>query len=446
MSNRSLHFILALVCILAEPSWGTVTSVTRTVSVASCSNVTGTGSIAWSNPTNADANIDAWYTGAASLTSTSTSNWLQCINLGFTTADIPAGSTTLGITVGMQRYCSSTTTTFCNDNQFRLVKDVNGSPVIQSADRATSTTWPLVASVASEAHGSSTDVWDGETAADIISPNFGVAMSAKSTSATTRTGSVDGFSVTITYSLPATFPISSSDGYIQGGSPVSYANARSTSSSLNTSGATIITGQSYFSSAWNVYRGYIEADTSSIPAGSNVTAVTLYGNLSVVNANYTALNVAEYNWTSPLASGTQEADYDGCLAASTRYTLCSTCTVGWNTGLTLGTSWVKTGVGGVTRYCLLSQADINNTAPTTIGEKIYVNSQESTGALGPQLAITWQTPTPTSATPSRTPTNTPTITPTPTNTPTLTPPPTYTPYPTYTIPPTQTPGPLTGVV
>ncbi|BCB25402.1 hypothetical protein SKTS_02880 [Sulfurimicrobium lacus] len=171
---------------------GQASAATQTMSPTTCSNVTGTGSLAWGSPGNALANDTSYAT--VSLNDSQVSNYLQCTGYGFT---IPAGATINGVTVNVERMA---TNSGIQDAAMRLVR----AGTIQSTDRSTTTAYPTTS--AYEAHGGAADLWGGSwTVADINNANFGAAMAAAKPGSTggARTASVDHIEITVTYTPPA---------------------------------------------------------------------------------------------------------------------------------------------------------------------------------------------------------------------------------------------------
>ncbi len=166
---------------------------TATSGTPSCSNDTGTGTVAWTSPSNAQANDGSLATASVD-NSADLSNYIKCNSMDFA---LPSTAEITGIIATVERKCSSVTT-FCRDHQVRIV---NEAGTIGTTDKATATNWTTADDV-SEDHGSSTDLWgDTWTAADINDPDFGFAFSAKATTATNRTASVDNMSMTIHYEV-----------------------------------------------------------------------------------------------------------------------------------------------------------------------------------------------------------------------------------------------------
>ena len=168
-------------------------AVTFTAFPSACTNVTGVGSRAWSNPSRART-TDASYATAA-LSSGNNSNYLQCTNYGFA---IPATATITGIRVNVTRKIGSGG---ARDLDVLIIK---GGTVSTAVDRATTTAYTT--SDVNEDHGGSADLWGlSWTVADINAADFGVAFAAQRTSGS-PTVSVDSISITVAYTLPCTPP------------------------------------------------------------------------------------------------------------------------------------------------------------------------------------------------------------------------------------------------
>jgi hypothetical protein len=147
-----------------------------------------TGTVAWTNPQNA-TNSDNVYASVA--LKNQTSHYLKATGFGF---NIPSGSTINGIVVEVERYATNANIT---DNSVVIVKNGNLGTT-NRAGGAWSTTEGYVT------YGSSTDLWGTTwTAEDINASNFGVAISAKDTTANkTYTAYVDHIRITVYYTPP----------------------------------------------------------------------------------------------------------------------------------------------------------------------------------------------------------------------------------------------------
>jgi hypothetical protein len=180
------------------------------------------------------------------------------------------------------------------------------------------------------------------------------------------------------------------DGYIYGDTadqdPV-YSTARNSSASFDTTSWSFNVGQNWDSSSYFVYRGFLEFNTSTyvgIP-----TQVNLYLKVGVDwSAADFITRVHKYAWTSPIASGNREANYDGALA--------STYDTDWrsSSGISTGTYYGSSDLdvtyfnrNGTTQYALLSAQDVNNTAPITSEYLIFLAQNNPTSTNRPYLSV-----------------------------------------------------------
>lgn len=280
----------------------------------------------------------------------------------------------------------------------------------------------------------------------------------------------DDTGVPTPYTLdPTSYYTTSEDGQIIGSTDVlggDYPGARNGdgatfTSTLNKTNTAMQVGQGRSGDITLVYRDYLPFDTSAITAGASVTDVDMYlaSTLDLTLTDFSPMIVEYSGWGSTLGADAtdRDADYNGCnidnqiaancTASQVPYSCCTgsgtgcsgTKSVTWRstsgmstktfyaqTGATsLTTSWVATGAGAITYYCLRSNRDESATAPSSV-EWISIGASEysATDCTGstqcdPYLSISWSLPTPTP-----TITDTPTITATPTTTPTKTPTPT----------------------
>lgn len=170
-------------------------------SPASCVNLTGVGTVAWSNPGNASAS-DTVYATQGSVKGNVTTNYLKCS--GFNFASIPSGATVSGITVYVTRKTNGGT---IRDAFVYLVK----AGTISTAFNGATTTNYTTADVA-EMHGGMTSMWGTSwTDADLKLSTFGVVFAAKNTSTTSttnRTVSVDYIQVRVDYAATSTDHVS----------------------------------------------------------------------------------------------------------------------------------------------------------------------------------------------------------------------------------------------
>jgi hypothetical protein len=159
-------------------------------------NDSSTGAVAWSNPTNIQANNNTRATSALSVSNTTT-QILRATNFGFTTSDIPSGSTIDGIEVGIDRQKGSGGTNNATDLLVRL-RTSSGQT---GSDKATATAWPNGDAVAT--YGGATDTWSaGLSDSDILSSGFGVDIQAQRTGGS-PTAAVDYVEVRVHYTEPS---------------------------------------------------------------------------------------------------------------------------------------------------------------------------------------------------------------------------------------------------
>jgi hypothetical protein len=151
-----------------------------------------TGSVVWSNPSNAQASDNARAT--ASLPESNSSHYLKASNFGFS---IPSNATVNGIVVEVERSRSSTSSSIVTTSA-KLVK--NG--VIGGSDKGSygGTEWPTADAYG--AYGDSVDTWGlALTPADVNAAGFGFALSASNFGATGY-ARVDHIRIKVYYSFP----------------------------------------------------------------------------------------------------------------------------------------------------------------------------------------------------------------------------------------------------
>jgi len=174
---------------------------TATTTVASA--VTGdSGTVSWTNA--GFERVDNDSPAVATLNNSSSTRSRTLRNYGFDfAADIPAGSTILGIEVQIKR--SGTTASRISDDVLYLTDNATVANVTQriGSNRATATGWPTA--YAYESHGGAADLWDATiTAAMVRSTTFGLHFGAKYYSGTSGTVQawVDAISMRITFEPP----------------------------------------------------------------------------------------------------------------------------------------------------------------------------------------------------------------------------------------------------
>ena len=177
------------------------------------------------------------------------------------------------------------------------------------------------------------------------------------------------------------------------GQDSTYSIARSTSISFRSTQESIYIGQD---TGFLVRRDFLKFDTSSIPDGDTITQVNL--KLVCTYDGSTAdfdVQIVKQDWSAqdPIADGTREAAYDGCLAGTAdnniwRNTNGMSTNTQYSSG-NLSTIWVsKT---GFTYYSLRSSEDYINSAPT-VSEQIALGAQENaTPGYRPILTVAYST-------------------------------------------------------
>ena len=194
------------------------------------------------------------------------------------------------------------------------------------------------------------------------------------------------------------FTSGSGDGKVQGEN-ATYATSRSTSAAYTTTGTDRDVGQNLVASNYYCNRLFLPFDTSSIGAGSTVTAVTLTLTITgrdVTSSNFTVI-IMKQDWSAqdPLSDANREAAYDNCLAGTqddNNWAAVDATTPATNTPTASGalaTSWVnKT---GTTYYSLISSRDLAGNTPTAAEYSDLAMSEHATSAYRPALNVTYTT-------------------------------------------------------
>ena len=159
----------------------------------SATNDAAVGTVAWTNPGNAEGEPnDSRATAAIALEQT---NYLKFLNPAANyAAPVPTGSTIDGIEVAIER---SKTGGIVVDTIVRLVK---GGTVVGD-NLASATEWPGTDTVAT--YGGPTELW-GETwtAANVNAGDFGVVLSCEETADIGSSARVDAGTLTVYYTEP----------------------------------------------------------------------------------------------------------------------------------------------------------------------------------------------------------------------------------------------------
>jgi hypothetical protein len=165
-------------------------STTSARFAGSAASVSGIGDTAWSSLAAATGTTN---NSAATCLPTTTTNYLQCTNFGFTTSTLPSGAKVLSIAVAIHRYSDhSTVGDNIIDNTIQLLSA--GSLISDNlADLVTK--WGVSNNVVNY-----TFTNDLPTDGECRDSSFGVAIAADMAGGIT-TAFVDSVSVTITYSI-----------------------------------------------------------------------------------------------------------------------------------------------------------------------------------------------------------------------------------------------------
>jgi len=156
----------------------------------------------WSNPGNITTAGSPYAT--VTLAPGNESDYLRATNYNFS---IPSDATITGIVVTINRTGQQSLSIGFRDDLLYLVKDVSGSPQIQTGgdNKASSSTWPT--SLGTATYGNSGDLWGlSWTPSDINNTNFGVAISVHSNLIlSTLTATVDYMRITVHYTVPGSY-------------------------------------------------------------------------------------------------------------------------------------------------------------------------------------------------------------------------------------------------
>ena len=150
----------------------------------------------------------------ATFTGPQSTHYLKASHYGFA---IPAANVT-GVSVTVNESCSGPSTGV-TDNRVQLVL---AGTVITTTNLATAVVWPAGGAFATQTYGGAVTSWVPTlSATDVNDPNFGVALSAKSTNSG-RTAQVDYIKITVTYTVPGSlnwYTVSSGGTSIGSGTP-----------------------------------------------------------------------------------------------------------------------------------------------------------------------------------------------------------------------------------
>ncbi len=420
-TRLGLFAILALCFAWSGPSLA-VTQTKTPAAATDCTSVTGIGSVAWTNAGRAISSNNSYAT--ISLDG-ATSNYLKCLNFGFT---IPTGATINGITVNVER--KSSNASGGQDAAMRIVK----GGTIGTTDQSTATTYTT--SDVTEAHGGATTLWGLSWAStDINSANFGAAFASQEDAAGgSRTHSVDLIQISVDYtpiiSTPSLTSVTDDQGAITG----TVANNGSTDDTqpvvrVSLSGTNAISGdtvQLYNSGSalgsattltgTHITNGYVDITTTTLSNGSTYVltakAIDSAGNASTASSSHTIT----VDTTAPGApSITSVTDDQGSITGAVanngstndtqpvvRVSLSGTNAVSsdtvqlYNSGSALGSATTLTGTHITNGYVDITTTTLSNGSTYVLTAKV-IDSAGNTSTASANHTITIDTTAPTAS-------------------------------------------------
>lgn len=168
-----------------------------TTSDAGSGNPTGS-STAWSNPNNVQADDTSWATQDSDGT-TSQGNYLLCSNFGFTTGDIPSGSTINGIEIQYERRTESN----AQDTLEWSVKIIKGGTVSGDEKADNVTAWVEEPTTEVRTIGGASDLWGlSWSDSDITASTFGIAIATETSGAGNKLAEINYVNIRVHYTAP----------------------------------------------------------------------------------------------------------------------------------------------------------------------------------------------------------------------------------------------------
>lgn len=157
------------------------------------------GSGSWTNPGNVTASDNARAQQTVGLGGVSRP--LRSRSFGFTSADVPAGATIVGVEVGVER--SSSSASKLTDYNVQLVAAGSGAAARVGVGKFSGGYWPTVD--AEVIYGGAADLWSSSlTQADVTSSDFGVDVQCENSVSGLPVANVDAVRIRIHYTAPAT--------------------------------------------------------------------------------------------------------------------------------------------------------------------------------------------------------------------------------------------------
>lgn len=158
-------------------------------------NDSGTGTVPWVNPGNAQFS-DGVFSITGSLAASATSNLLRATGFGFS---IPSTATIVGIQLSVQCMANGSPANIQDGGAFVAVF---GS--FTGTDHSAAITWPAYPTEGARVFGGATDLWGQTwTPANINDPNFGGAIGATNAGLSTGLAYIDFISIVVYYTLGA---------------------------------------------------------------------------------------------------------------------------------------------------------------------------------------------------------------------------------------------------
>lgn len=193
MKKSILLFIITLlltICVYAD--------VTSYKYPSTAANADRDGKEAWTNVN--DAKTDNGASADSPKIKSTYSDWLRLTNFGFTSADIPTGSTINGIEMVIEKKTKSDPIISYIEDSALYLRDSGGQVGDNTADLGVkwSTSWDTTT------YGGASDMWGTTLSqADIIDSTFGCDLSMLSTSGIiTKDGEVDYVKIRVYYTPP----------------------------------------------------------------------------------------------------------------------------------------------------------------------------------------------------------------------------------------------------
>lgn len=169
-------------------------AVTGYKSPGTCTSEDRDGKAAWSNPSYASASEDD--RAISDVGASTYSDWLRCVNFGFTTGDIPEGATITGIELSIERQAETAVNTY--DSAIYLRTSAGQGT---SDNKAVADLWPTAD--ASATYGGDADTWNtGYDDSDIRDSTFGVDISIANNHGTqAREARIDHVQIRVYYTV-----------------------------------------------------------------------------------------------------------------------------------------------------------------------------------------------------------------------------------------------------